>query len=56
MGTWSGESLERVGKRNVSGELRDVIGSTNKWFPGLRERPGVSMSLMTLMSTMPESL
>ena len=42
METQSGESLERVEKQNVSRELRDAIGSTNRQFPRLRERPGVS--------------
>ena len=41
MGTWSGESPESVEKQNMSGELGDVVGSANKQFPGLRERPGV---------------
>ena len=44
-GTQSGESPESVGKQNMSGELGDVVGSANKQFPGLRERPGVSMGI-----------
>ena len=32
----------------MSGELGDVVGSANKRFPGLRERPGVSPMSGTL--------
>ena len=44
-GTRSRESPEGVGKWNMSGELGDVVGSANRRFPGLRERPGVSAHL-----------
>ena len=31
----------------MSGELGDVVGSTNRQFPGLRERPGASAHRVT---------